>query len=136
MQALTRSVQMQNILIVDDHEVMARVFKLSLERAGFEVAIAFNGHEAMTLLEERDFDLMVLDYMLPDIDGRELCLRLRASTRWTTLPVILVSAKIFELDVDTLQNELGLVEVFGKPFSPRALVARIRESLAATVESQ
>lgn len=113
------------ILVVDDEDMVREVIARYLERDGFRVDTAADGHRAMALLEERTPDLAVLDIMLPGIDGLEL---LRACRRAGSLPVILLTARGEEVD-RILGLELGADDYVVKPFSPRELVARVRSVL-------
>ena len=121
----------KRVLVVEDNPVMADLVRFNLERAGLEVETAENGRRAMALLERDAFDVVVTDYQMPDIDGRELCRYLRREARWSNTPVVLLSAKVLELDLPELREELGVHEVFAKPFSPRALTEAVVSCLSA-----
>lgn len=115
----------KKILVVDDEERMARFIRLNLEHDGFQVIEAFKGMQAVGLLRDKMPDAVILDVMLPDIDGFEVLQLIREVS---TVPVIMVTAKGEEEDrVKGL--ELGADDYVTKPFSPRELVSRVRAVL-------
>ncbi|MFT5354211.1 MAG: two-component system OmpR family response regulator [Polyangiales bacterium] len=116
---------MRHILIADDEERIRDVVQYTLEREGFQVSLAADGQEALDALEKLDVDLVVLDVMMPRVDGLEVCRRLRqrAST-----PVLFLSAKAEEVD-RIVGLELGGDDYLSKPFSPRELLARVKAIL-------
>lgn len=113
------------MLVVDDEPMIREVVAKYLEREGFEVDTAADGRKAADLLEARPPDLMVLDLMIPGIDGLELLASVR---RRSDLPVILLTAKGEESD-RVLGLEMGADDYVAKPFSPRELAARVRSVL-------
>ncbi len=115
----------QHILVVDDEPQVLEVLKLYLTRDGFRVTTAVDGQAALSTFEERSPDLVVLDLMLPKIDGLEVFKRLRAKR---TVPIIMLTAKGDELD-RVLGLELGADDYIVKPFSPREVVARVKNVL-------
>jgi two-component system KDP operon response regulator KdpE len=118
----------RRILVVDDEERMVRFIRLNLEHDGFQVVEAFTGQQAMDKLRETLPDLVLLDVMLPDIDGFEV-LRLIRENR--DIPVIMLTAKVEE-DDRVRGLELGADDYVTKPFSPRELVSRVRAVLRRT----
>jgi two-component system KDP operon response regulator KdpE len=115
----------KKILVVDDEERMARFIRLNLEHDGFQVIEAFKGMQAVGLLRDKMPDAVILDVMLPDIDGFEVLQLIREVS---TVPVIMLTAKGEEEDrVKGL--ELGADDYVTKPFSPRELVSRVRAVL-------
>lgn len=115
----------KKILVVDDEERMARFIRLNLEHDGFQVIEAFKGMQAVGLLRDKMPDVVILDVMLPDIDGFEVLQLIREVS---TVPVIMLTAKGEEEDrVKGL--ELGADDYVTKPFSPRELVSRVRAVL-------
>jgi DNA-binding response OmpR family regulator len=110
------------VLVVDDETMVTEVVGRYLEREGFEVALAADGEEALRLAREQSPDLVILDLMLPKIDGLEVC---RALRRDGQVPIIMLTAKGEELD-RILGLELGADDYVVKPFSPRELLARIK----------
>jgi two-component system OmpR family response regulator len=129
---LSRTVQTKrHVLVVDDEARIREVVQYALERDGFAVSVAGDGARALELAEEGDVDLVVLDIMLPELDGLEVCRRLRAKGH---LPILFLSARSEELD-RVLGLELGGDDYLTKPFSPRELVARVRAVLRRTTSS-
>lgn len=115
----------RTVLVVEDDRKTSSLVKLYLENAGFEVAVAFDGGQALAAARARRPDLVVLDVMLPTLDGFEVCRTLRAES---DIPVILLTARTTE--PDKLQGlDLGADDYMTKPFSPRELVARVRAVL-------
>ncbi|MBO9405756.1 MAG: phosphate regulon transcriptional regulator PhoB [Thermomicrobium sp.] len=116
------------ILIVEDEAALQKLLAYNLEAAGFEVAQAFDGEEALTLLAERTPDLIVLDWMIPQLSGLELLRRIRRRPEHAYIPVVMLTARTEE--PDRLRGlELGADDYVTKPFSPAELVARIRAVL-------
>jgi DNA-binding response OmpR family regulator len=113
------------ILLVDDEQLITDSLSYSLKREGFEVDIAADGLSAINAVEETLPDLIVLDLMLPDISGFEVCRRLRT---FTTTPVIMLTARGEEID-RVLGLEVGADDYLAKPFSFRELLARIQAML-------
>ncbi len=116
------------ILIVDDDPRLRDLVRLALERAGFQVIIAADGLSALTHAVRELPDLVVLDIGLPEIDGLEVCRRIR---RRSEVPVLFLTARDDEID-RILGLELGADDYVTKPFSPRELVARVRAILKRT----
>jgi two-component system alkaline phosphatase synthesis response regulator PhoP len=115
----------KKILIVEDDPDIAQLVKLYLERDGFRASIAKSGAEALLLVKSGKPDLLVLDLMLPEIDGIEVCKRLRNAPDTALLPIIMLTAKSEESDT-IIGLELGADDYVTKPFSPKALVARVK----------
>lgn len=115
----------EKILVVDDEEPIADILEFNLKRDGYRVELAFDGEQA--LVKARDFqpDLVILDIMLPKLDGWKVCQRLR---QHSTVPIIMLTAKDEETD-KVLGLELGADDYVTKPFSPRELLARVRALL-------
>jgi DNA-binding response OmpR family regulator len=116
----------QRVLVVDDDPTVSDVVRRYLERAGFAVSLATDGPDALDVVERDHPDLVVLDLMLPGIDGLEVCRRLR--TRTPEVPVVMLTALGEEAD-RVLGLELGADDYLTKPFSPRELVLRVRSVL-------
>jgi two-component system, OmpR family, response regulator len=115
----------QRILVVDDEAHIREVIQYALERDGFAVELAADGARALDLLGTSDFDLVVLDILMPELDGLSFCRRVRESS---AVPIIFVSSRAEEAD-RIVGLELGGDDYLVKPFSPRELVARIRTVL-------
>jgi DNA-binding response OmpR family regulator len=121
----TQKTQNQKILVVDDEERMARFIRLNLEHDGFQVVEAYRGQEAMDKLRTTLPDLILLDIMMPDIDGFEVLKMIREVSG---VPVIMLTAK-GEEDDKVKGLELGADDYITKPFSPRELVSRVKAVL-------
>ena len=113
------------ILLVDDEDSIQTLLTYPLERDGYRVVQARDGEEALRRFSEEDFDLVVLDIMLPRVDGLEVCRRMRADS---TVPIIMLTARDDELD-KVLGLELGADDYITKPFSIREFRSRIRALL-------
>ena len=116
---------MSKILIVEDEESIADLEKDYLELSGFEVEVANDGQTGLDKALFGDFDLVILDLMLPDMDGFEVCRKIR---RRTDIPILIVSAK--KSDIDKIRGlGIGADDYITKPFSPNELVARVKAHL-------
>ena len=115
----------KTILVVDDERKIVTVLKGYLERAGFRVASAYDGQMALTTFRHARPDLVILDLMLPGIDGLDVCRTLR---RESTVPIIMLTARAEEAD-RLIGLELGADDYVVKPFSPREVVLRVRAIL-------
>ncbi|MGI6375253.1 MAG: response regulator transcription factor [Anaerolineae bacterium] len=115
----------QRILVVDDEPEIVRVLRAYLERAGFTVSTAYDGPEALRRARQESPDLILLDLMLPGMDGLDVARELR---RTSNVPLIIVTARVEETD-RVLGLELGADDYVLKPFSPREVVARVRAVL-------
>ncbi|WCN37233.1 response regulator transcription factor [Aneurinibacillus uraniidurans] len=117
---------MRKLLIVDDEQSILTLLEFNLQKAGFEVSKAMDGLTAIKMAKVESFDLIVLDVMLPGMDGMEVCKTLRMEKINT--PVLMLTAKDEEFD-KILGLELGADDYMTKPFSPREVVARIKAIL-------
>ncbi|MCE7793375.1 response regulator transcription factor [Salipaludibacillus sp. CUR1] len=117
---------MQKILIVDDEESILTLLQFNLEQGGFKVTEAMDGKQALEKAMKEEFDLIILDLMLPEMDGLEVCKALRQNKILT--PILMLTAKDDEFD-KVLGLELGADDYLTKPFSPREVVARVRAIL-------
>ena len=119
------------ILIVEDEPPQVEVLRYNLESAGFRTAVATGGEEALLLVEEEDPKLVILDWMLPDLSGIEVCRRLKARSETRALPVIMLTARGEEGDrVRGLDS--GADDYLVKPYSPGEMIARVRAVLRRT----
>ncbi|MEZ5550882.1 MAG: response regulator transcription factor [Pseudomonadales bacterium] len=116
---------MQRILIVDDDPHLREVVCFALEQAGFDTLTAANGVEALALHRRHYPDLVVLDVLMPELDGLTVCKALRAIS---SVPIVLLSSRDEEVD-RVLGLDMGADDYIGKPFSPRELVARVKAQL-------
>jgi DNA-binding response OmpR family regulator len=114
------------ILLVDDEQPIQTLLSFPLQRDGYEVVVASDGREALARYDEQPPDLVVLDVMLPRIDGLEVCKRLRA--KGSTVPIIMLTAKSEEID-KVLGLELGADDYITKPFSMREFRSRVKAAL-------
>ena len=121
---------MTKILVVDDDLALADVLAFTLRRAGFDVFLAHDGQDALEQYAREMPDLIVLDWMLPDIDGLEVCTRLHSDSN---VPIIMLTVRFSDDDVVTAL-EAGADEYITKPFSPRQVVARVRALLRRAAE--
>ncbi len=116
------------ILVVDDEPDTVQLLEFNLRNAGFDVFSAENGEEALSRAKTGNPDLVILDLMLPEIDGLETCKLLRRDPATANLPVIMLTAKAAEID-RILGLEIGADDYVTKPFSPRELVLRVKKLL-------
>jgi two-component system alkaline phosphatase synthesis response regulator PhoP len=123
----------EKILVVDDEEDILELLRFNLSREGCQVFCASSGEEALRLVRSEIPDLVVLDLMLPGIDGLEVTRRLKSDPNTKHLPIVMLTAKGEEADIVT-GLELGADDYVTKPFSPRILVARVRAVLRRKVK--
>ncbi|CAM5202039.1 Two-component system alkaline phosphatase synthesis response regulator PhoP OS=Ureibacillus acetophenoni OX=614649 GN=SAMN05877842_102486 PE=4 SV=1 [Ureibacillus acetophenoni] len=114
------------ILVVEDEISIATLLKYNLEKAGYEVLLAHDGKEGLDLALEKSPDLMLLDLMLPTMDGIEICKEIRSKK--INIPIIMLTARDDEFD-KVLGLELGADDYMTKPFSPREVIARVKAVL-------
>jgi len=119
---------MKTVLVVDDERHIVDLVRLYLEKEGFGVIPASNGEEALTLHDRHDPDLVILDLMLPRIDGFEVCRQIR---RRGDTPILMLTARTDDIDA-IVGLELGADDYVTKPFNPRALMARVKAILRRT----
>jgi two-component system phosphate regulon response regulator PhoB/two-component system alkaline phosphatase synthesis response regulator PhoP len=119
------------IAIVDDEPDIVEIITLHLKKAGFRTAGFSDGRSFLHWLEKSTPDLVLLDLMLPDTDGLEICKHLRRKVEWASIPVIMVTAKGEETD-KILGLELGADDYVTKPFSAKELVARVKSVIRRT----
>lgn len=115
----------QKILVVDDEKPIADILKFNLEKEGFEVICAYDGDEAVEMTNAEKPDLLLLDIMLPNKDGNEVCREVRKNH---SMPIIMITAKDSEID-KVLGLELGADDYVTKPFSNREVIARVKANL-------
>jgi two-component system alkaline phosphatase synthesis response regulator PhoP len=116
---------MSRILVVDDDPAIVKLVRAYLEQAGYQVLVAYDGNKALHIARHDKPDLVVLDLMLPEMDGWDVC---RALRKESEVPVIMLTARVEESD-KLVGLELGADDYVTKPFSPRELVARVRTVL-------
>lgn len=122
----------EKIMVVDDEVHIIELIQFNLENAGFNVIVAASGEECLELCGREIPDLLLLDVMLPRMDGLDVCKRLKFGGRTSSIPIIMLTAKSEEID-KILGLELGADDYITKPFSVRELVARVKALLRRTV---
>jgi phosphate regulon transcriptional regulator PhoB len=123
----------KHILVIDDEADIVELVSYNLKKEGFIVDSALNGETALGKIRKSRYDLVVLDLMLPGIQGIELCRILRNDPKTESLPIIMLTAKGEEVD-RILGLEMGADDYIAKPFSPRELVARVKAVLRRSME--
>lgn len=118
----------KRVLIVEDEPDIVELVSYNLKKAGFSTRSARSGTEALKKIRSEQYDLVVLDIMLPEIDGLELCRTLKADSSLSRVPIIMLTARSEEVD-KIVGLELGADDYITKPFSPRELVARVKAVL-------
>ncbi len=116
------------ILVVEDDETLSEMLQYNLQRQGYDVSLAGNGRDGLQLAREQEPDLILLDVMLPGVDGFEVCRTLRKET---SVPILMLTARTEEID-KVVGLEMGADDYITKPFSIRELVARIKAHLRRT----
>ena len=124
--------EQKTILIVDDENMMREAVASYLEKQGYHVLQAETGTQALSLLEKETVSFVILDLMLPDISGEEICSRIRKQSR---IPIIMLTAKTMEDDMLNGLN-LGADDYISKPFSLREVIARVKAVLRRTVTTE
>ena len=124
-----------HILLVEDESDIADLIHFHLGKAGFQVSKAHNGKIALELAEDKQFDLIVLDLMIPKIDGMQVCRELRKKVKSRNIPVIILSAKGQASD-RVAGLEAGVDDYMTKPFSPKELILRIKKQLITVQETK
>jgi two-component system response regulator ResD len=117
------------VLIVDDEQPLRSLVRLYLEQEGFQVEEAVNGMDALLKIKDKEYKLLVLDLMMPELDGSEVCRQVRKSKK--DMPIIMLTAKT-EMEDKLAGFDIGADDYMGKPFDPRELVARIHALLRRT----
>lgn len=122
----------KKILVVDDERAIGDILKINLEREGYAVAVAMDGEEGANMALSLNPDLVLLDVMLPKMDGFEVCKKIR---RESEVPIVMLTARTEEID-KILGLELGADDYVTKPFSVRELMARVKANLRRTVSKE
>ncbi len=118
----------EKILIVEDEKDIVKMLDYNLKKEGFRTALAYDGEDALDLATREHPDLIILDLMLPGIDGLEVCKTLKKESKTSNIPIIMLTAKAQEAD-KVVGLELGADDYVTKPFSPRELIARVKAVL-------
>ncbi len=126
---------MERVLIVDDDPDIQKLVSYNLGQAGFEVTTAGTGRNALEAVQKHPPDLIILDLMLPDVDGMEVCRTLRQRDSSRHIPIIMLTARSEEID-RVIGFELGADDYVMKPFSPRELVLRVKSIFRRTKDER
>ena len=118
----------QKILVVEDDKHISKLVKYNLEKAGFDSTVTITAEEALEVLDREAIDLIILDIMLPKMDGFETCKQIKQDKKLSHIPIIMLTAKGEEVD-KVVGFELGADDYVVKPFSPRELVLRVKAIL-------
>ncbi len=125
----------EKILIVDDEKDIVKMLDYNLQKEGFKTTLAYDGEEALDKAAVNQPDLIILDLMLPGLDGLEVCKTLKKEQKTSNIPIIMLTAKSQETD-KIVGLELGADDYVTKPFSPRELIARIKAVLRRAKEKE
>jgi DNA-binding response OmpR family regulator len=120
----------QRVLVVDDEPNIFMSLRFLMEREGFQVEVAATGEAAVAALDRQPADLVLLDVMMPELDGFEVCQRIRANPAWRDTKIVMLTAKGRDLERDK-GMALGADAYVTKPFSTRDLVARVKQMLGS-----
>ena len=124
---------MKKMLVVDDEPDIVELVTYNLRKEGFDVSSAFDGEDALAKIRKEKFDFVILDLMLPGIQGIEICRIMRSDPHMKNIPIIMLTAKGEEID-KILGLEMGADDYMTKPFSPRELLARVKTVMRRTSE--
>ena len=122
----------KKVLLCDDEIHILRAAEIKVSRAGYDVRIAHDGQQAWEFIQQDLPDVLVTDVQMPRCDGFELSRRIRDNPASRELPILMLTAKGFELAQQELMEKWGIVGILAKPFSPRELVRRIDQILGVT----
>lgn len=114
------------VLVCDDEPHITCTISLRLRKGGFEVQTAEHGLSAWEMIERSPPDLLISDCQMPVMDGLELCRKVRDDYRYASMPIVLLTAKAYELPTKVLQRDLDISAVVSKPFSPRDMLQLVR----------
>lgn len=119
----------KKILVVDDEVAMTKVVEIRLRAAGYDVVLAHDGQEGLEKAKAENPDLMILDLMLPKMDGFKVCGLLKSDARYKKIPIIIYTARVQDSD-QQLGKEVGADAYITKPFDPQVLLGKVKELLA------
>ena len=119
----------KTILIVDDEKDLVSMVKMRLEAVGYNTIEAYDGQEALSKAQNENPDLIILDLMLPKMDGYKVCRMLKFDSRYKSIPIILFTARVQDSDKE-LGKEVGADAYLTKPFEPEVLLSKIEELLS------
>jgi len=115
----------RKILVIEDDRAISELITYNLEREGYEIACLYDGAQAVDFINKRKPDLIILDLMLPEVDGIEICRTIKSDAKTKQIPIVMLTAKSEEADV-VVGLQMGADDYIPKPFSPKVLVARIK----------
>jgi|YelNatPaOPRAMG01_1025707.scaffolds.fasta_scaffold00047_6 DNA-binding response OmpR family regulator len=118
----------KRILIVEDYPHIVEVLKMRLEAAGYEVLVAYDGYKGLQVAQSEKPDLIILDIMLPKMDGYKVCRFLKLNERYRGIPLFVLTSRTGKADQE-MSKRVGADEYFPKPYNPAELMAKIREYL-------
>jgi DNA-binding response OmpR family regulator len=124
---------MPRILLCDDELHILRAAEFKLSRAGFEVQCAADGQQGWEAIQQRRPDVLVTDLQMPRLDGFQLAERVRSNPATRDLPIIMLTAKGYEMSKEEVAEKFGITCVMNKPFSPRELLQTVQETLSGQV---
>ena len=124
------------VLICDDDLLILRAAEIKLKRHGYNTVCARDGQEAWEIIQADPPEIVVTDCQMPRMSGVDLIRRVRSDARYVALPIIMLTAKSYELDRAELKREWNVAAVLDKPFSPRNLAERVDQVLAAAAAEQ
>ena len=125
----------KKILVVEDDRDISELITYNLEREGYEIASLYDGSQVVDFVNKRKPDLIILDLMLPEVDGIEICRTLKSDAATKHIPIVMLTAKSEEADV-VVGLQMGADDYIPKPFSPKVLVARIKAITRRMAELQ
>ena len=125
----------ESILVVEDSAIIGRVICFGMNQAGFRTKFCRNGVVAVEALATEQFDVIISDYQMPGMNGEDVFRHARQDPRHSDVPIILVTGKEYEIDVNRLTTEYSLAAIFSKPFSPTQLVATVKQALLDRVSA-
>ena len=120
---------LKKILVVDDEIGLSKVVEIRLRAAGYDVVLAYDGQEGLEKAKTENPDLMILDLMLPKMDGFKVCGLLKSDARYKKIPIIIYTARVQDSD-QQLGTEVGADAYITKPFDPQVLLGKVKELLA------
>src|ERR1700733_3900267 len=115
----------KKILVIEDDRDISELISYNLEREGYEIACLYDGSQAIDFVHKRKPELIILDLMLPEVDGIEICRTLKSDPNTKHIPIVMLTAKSEEADM-VVGLQMGADDYIPKPFSPKVLVARIK----------
>jgi len=125
----------KKILVVEDDRDISELITYNLEREGYEIACLYDGSQVVDFVHKRKPELIILDLMLPEVDGIEICRTLKSDSATKQIPIVMLTAKSEEADV-VVGLQMGADDYIPKPFSPKVLVARIKAITRRTADLQ